>query len=191
MSKLVKFSVRSALSSAIGLGLLAVAAASSAAPIVFGANLRPGQEVPAVISAGSGSATVTLDGTLLSVALSFSGLTSNTVFAHIHCCAAAGANGPVAIDFGAAFPVGVTAGTFSGTFDLTSAATFTSGFRTANPSFQTAFVNGLLAGNTYINVHTVNNRGGEIRGQIPLPTSLVLLLPGLLGLGLMRVKSRA
>jgi hypothetical protein len=48
----------------------------------------------------------------------------------------------------------------------------------------------LLAGNTYINVHTVNNRGGEIRGQIPLPTSLALLLPGLLGLGLMGVKLR-
>jgi CHRD domain len=191
MSKLVKFSVRSALSSAIGLGMLGIAASSSAAPIVFGANLRPGQEVPAVVSPGSGSATVTLDGTLLSVALSFSGLTSNTVFAHIHCCAAAGANGPVAIDFGAAFPIGVTAGTFSGTFDLLSATTFTNGFRTANPNFQTAFVNGLLAGNAYINVHTVNNRGGEIRGQIPLPTSLALLLPGLLGLGLMRVKSRA
>jgi CHRD domain len=191
MSNLVKFSVRSALSSAIGLGLLGIAASSSAAPIVFGANLSPRQEVPAVTSPGSGSATVTLDGTLLSVALSFSGLTSNTVFAHIHCCAAAGANGPVAIDFGAAFPIGVTAGTFSGTFDLLSATTFTNGFRTANPNFQTTFVNGLLAGNAYINVHTVNNRGGEIRGQIPLPTSLALLLPGLLGLGLMRVKLRA
>jgi CHRD domain len=190
MNKLFKFSVGSVLSSAIGLGLLGFVATASAAPIVFGANLRSSQEVPAVVSAGTGSATVTLDGTLLSIALSFSGLTSNTVFAHIHCCAAAGANGPVAIDFGAAFPVGVTFGSFSATYDLASAATFTTGFRTANPSFQTAFTNGLLAGNAYINVHTVNNRSGEIRGQIPLPTSLALLVPGLLGLGLMRAKSR-
>jgi hypothetical protein len=188
MSTAMKWSMSSVLSSAIGIGLLSFSVASTAAPIVFGANLRSSQEVPAVVSPGTGSATVSLDGSLLSIALTFAGLTSNTVFAHIHCCAAAGANGPVAIDFGAAFPVGVTFGTFSATYDLASAATFTTGFRTANPNFQTAFTTGLLAGNAYINVHTANNRGGEIRGQIPVPTSLALLLPGLLGLGLMRSK---
>ena len=170
------------------LGALGFISAASAAPIVFGASLTPSQEVPAVTSGGSGAATVTLDGNSLSVSLSFTGLTSNTLFAHIHCCVASGANAPVAIDFGTAFPIGVTSGTFFATFDLTSATTYSAGFRAANPNFQTTFTNGLTSGLAYINVHTANNRGGEIRGQIPLPTTLALFLPCLLGLGLMRSK---
>ena len=170
------------------MGALGLISAASAAPIIFGSTLTPGQEVPAVTSGGSGAATVTLDGNSLSVSLNFAGLTSNTVFAHIHCCAASGANAPVAIDFGTAFPIGVTSGTFLTTFDLASATTYTSGFRTANPNFQTTFTNGLTSGLAYINVHTANNRGGEIRGQIPLPTTLALLLPCLLGLGFKRAK---
>ncbi len=190
MNKLAKFAVSGVYAGVLGLASLTMLTPAIAAPVVFGANLTPGQEVPGVTSPGSGSATVTLDGSLLSVSLIFSGLTSGTLFAHIHCCAAPGANAPVAIDFGAGFPAGVTAGTFSATFDLTNSATYSAGFRTANPSFQSAFINGLSSGLAYINVHTATNRGGEIRGQIPLPTSLALLVPGLLGLGLMRARQR-
>ena len=46
---------------------------------------------------------------------------------------------------------------------------------------------GLLAGNTYINVHTANNAPGEIRGQVvPEPGTAILLALGCAGFGLMR-----
>ena len=46
---------------------------------------------------------------------------------------------------------------------------------------------GLLAGRTYINVHTASNPGGEIRGQlvvnpIPIPAAVFLFATGLIGL---------
>ena len=33
----------------------------------------------------------------------------------------------------------------------------------------TAFMDALRAGTLYVNVHTVNNPGGEVRGQFPAP----------------------
>jgi len=53
----------------------------------------------------------------------------------------------------------------------------------------------LFAGNLYINVHTVTNPGGEIRGQIqvvPIPAAFWLFGSGLLGLvGIARRKKGA
>ena len=51
---------------------------------------------------------------------------------------------------------------------------------------------GIIAGQSYFNINTVNFPGGEIRGQlaavapVPLPASVILFGSALLGLGLFR-----
>ena len=95
--------------------------AAYAIPITFELNLSGANEVPPVSPAGTGFATVVLDPTAqtLQVSATFSGLTSNTTAAHIHCCAPLG-NDPMVNNAMVAtllpaftdFPLGVTSGTY-------------------------------------------------------------------------------
>src|ERR1700730_13001718 len=94
-----------------------------AIPMTFVANLSGANEVPAVVTPGTGLATVILDPTAqtLQVNATFNGLTSNDVAAHIHCCQPLGTNAGVATTVPAfpLFPLGVTSGTYtSAVFDL-------------------------------------------------------------------------
>ena len=68
--------------------LMLPAAGTYARPTTFTANLTQALEVPPTGSAATGSATVVLDpaANTLSVHVTFSGLTSPTIMAHIHCC---------------------------------------------------------------------------------------------------------
>jgi len=72
------------------------------------------------------------------------------------------------------------------TLSLLSAGTYNPAFVTAQggiPSAAAALINGITTGLTYLNIHTVNNPGGEIRGfLIPEPQSLALLGIGMLTL---------
>src|SRR5262249_31448331 len=163
-------------------------------PITFELNLSGANEVPPVSPAGTGTATVVLDPTAqtLQISISFSGLTSNTTAAHIHCCAPLGTNAMVATLLPAFpdFPVeppagtgGVTAGTYPAhTLDLTMASSYNPAFITAHGGLAQAeadFIAGILGDQSYLNIHTVNNGGGEIRAQL-VPAPIVGAgLPGL------------
>jgi CHRD domain-containing protein/PEP-CTERM motif-containing protein len=186
---------------AIATALTLSVPAAYAVPITFVANLSATNEVPPVPSPGTGFATVVLDPTAQTIQINatFSGLTSNVVAAHIHCCAPLGTNAGVATTVPAfpGFPLGVTNGNYSSAvFDLTQSTIYNPAFVTLQggtiPGAEAAFIAGIQNGLTYLNIHTVNNGGGEIRGQllpIPEPSTFLLLGSGLAGLLLWRKRT--
>jgi hypothetical protein len=117
---------------------------------IYTAYLSAAQEVPTNASTATGYSRLVINeaaGTL-GFTVVFSGLSSNQTASHIHAPAPIGSNVGVAINFGA---VGGTAGTITGTTTIT-------------PT-QLAQLRG---GQAYVNVHSANFSGGEIRGQIGL-----------------------
>ena len=176
-----------------------------AATTTLVANLTGAAEFPPTGSPGTGTATVVLDTTAqtLAVAVMFSGLEAGTTASHIHCCLPSpfqtGVNVGVATTTPTFpnFPLGVTSGTYSMTFDLTNAATYNPAFVTLEGGTvlgaETALVAGLLAGETYLNIHTTMFPGGEIRGflsAVPEPQTWVMMLLGFAGLGFAFRRSR-
>jgi uncharacterized repeat protein (TIGR01451 family)/CSLREA domain-containing protein len=165
---------------AVGFALLLGLPAVHAATFVYSATLSGANENPAVVSPGTGNTIVTLNTTAhtLRVQATFSGLTSNTTAAHIHCCVAPPMNVGVATTTPsfAGFPLGVTSGTFDQTYDMTLASTWNPAFVTAQGSIsaaEAALTAGLAAGQAYFNIHTVNNGGGEIRGFLAIQPIVV------------------
>jgi len=110
------------------------------------ATLDGKSEVPAVTSAGKGTADLDYDAASkkLSWKLTYSGLSGPATAAHFHGPAEAGKNAGVAV----AIP-NATSSPVEGSATLTDA--------------QAA---DLMAGKYYINIHTAANPGGEIRGQV-------------------------
>ncbi len=177
-----------------------------ATPITFQAILTGANEVPPVISPATGLAIVVLDPTAQTIQINatFSGLTTPDVAAHIHCCLTSpfltGVNVGVATTVPAfvGFPLGVTSGSYtSQVFDLTQALIYNPAFVTLQggiPQAEAALLAGILNGETYFNIHTVSNPGGEIRGflsQVPEPATLYLMGFGLIALaGIIRRRRR-
>ena len=180
---------------AIGLSLVIASSpilpVAHADPITLGTVLLGANEVPPVTTPGMGAVFAVLDPTAktLQINAAFFGLTSNDTAAHIHCCAPLGTNAGVATMVPAftGFPLGVTQGIYmSPVFDLSQASFYNPAFVTLQGSLaaaETSFINGLENGLTYFNIHTANNPGGEIRGQL-LPIGAVAVPGPIVGAGL-------
>jgi len=133
--------------------------------VTFHIELTGSQQVGPVTTDAFGMATVRLidNGTAISFRVIVCDII-NVTASHIH-VGAAGTNGPVIIPF-------IHDVLFSSPHGC---KTLAEGTRTAtdlntkaSPSITSwnDFVKALLAGNTYVNVHTTANTGGEIRGQL-------------------------
>ncbi len=169
-----------------------------AAPITFTTTLNGANENPPINTTGTGFATISLDTAahILTVDVTFSGLTTPAIAAHIHCCVAPPGNAGVATQVPSfvGFP-NATSGTYSHTFDTSLLSTYNPAFVTANggtsASAEAVFVAGLLGGQEYLNIHTTENPGGEIRGfLIPEPSTWFLAGLALVGIGLVRRRTR-
>jgi hypothetical protein len=119
--------------------------------ILLTATLDGAQEVPPIITPAYGYASFKLSKSLnrMTIHAIFSGLTESITGIHLH-NGAVGISGPVVEDL----MTGLTANSL--TLEV-------------NP---TSYLNDLLSGNIYINVHTATNPNGEIRGQVILNPNL-------------------
>ena len=159
------------------------------AATIYTTVLTGGNEVPPVSSTATGTSMVTLNGDMLTVSETFSGLVGGAASAaHIHCCALPGNNAGVAVPF-VNFP-SATSGNYTMSFDLTLASTYTSAFLAAHSGTaagaEAALVNGLNNDMAYANIHNSVYPGGEIRGwlaasttSVPEPGTAALFLLGL------------
>jgi hypothetical protein len=137
----------------LSLGVIAVALSLSACgtlmatnAVALGAKLAAANEVPANVSSGSGVLEASLDQqtNVLTWTVTYAGLTGPVKAGHFHGPATAGANAGVALGF-----PGSMESPIKGSATLTAA--------------QAADV---LAGTWYVNLHTANHPGGEVRGQV-------------------------
>jgi len=128
--------------------------ASASVYVLYTPLMTGSQQEPSNPSPGTGTSTFVLDTNLhtLTVSTTFNGLLGPTT----------------QVPNFIGFPLGVTSGTYSNTFDLTLASSYNPAFITANggtpASAEVALETGILAGKAYLNIHTNVYPGGEIRG---------------------------
>ncbi|HMJ88593.1 MAG TPA: CHRD domain-containing protein [Candidatus Acidoferrum sp.] len=128
----------------------------------FAAEMTGIAENPDVTTPGSGFAACTLQSNVLTVEVMYRNLKSAAIAAHIHGVAAYTTNNVGILHHITNYHRGLlsTQGVFVGSLQLT-------------PSQ----ITNLYAGDLYVNIHTTNHPGGEVRGQL-CPTILPVSLDG-------------
>jgi hypothetical protein len=126
--------------------MIFAAAPATAETINYKADLKPSSEVPPTNSGGSGSLTATYDTStkVLTWTTTYSGLTGPAIMSHFHGPADPGVNANVVVPL-----TGSVESPQHGQATLTDA--------------QAAE---LASGKWYYNVHTNQNKAGELRGQV-------------------------
>ncbi|MBK6375519.1 MAG: CHRD domain-containing protein [Dokdonella sp.] len=138
--------------------------------VVYTTTLSGAAEVPPNASTGTGFATITYfpATSIMTLSMSFSGLSSSTTAAHIHCCTSSTTNVGIAVLI-PAFPNGITAGTYGNTFDMTLASSYSPTFVTASggvPAALQLLLDSMGNRRAYLNIHSVAFPGGELRGNL-------------------------
>jgi hypothetical protein len=172
--------------------------------LTYTAPLSGANENPTNNSPGTGFAIVDIDtvAQTMEVDVTFSGLLGITTASHIHCCIAPGGNAGVAttVPTFTLFPLGVTSGRYDHVFDLTLSSTYNPAFVAANggttADAESALLAGLAAGDAYLNIHSMVDPGGEIRGFLtpaPEPAGFPLIAAalGLMAFVMIRRQRRA
>jgi hypothetical protein len=132
-----------------GLGLAAVlfaAAPATAETINYKADLKPTSEVPPNNTTGSGSLTATYDTNTkaLNWTATYSGLSGPAIMSHFHGPADPGVNASVVVPM-------------TGSLDSP---------QKGQATLTDAQAAELASGKWYYNIHTNQNKGGELRGQV-------------------------
>jgi hypothetical protein len=135
-----------------GLVLAGSISLAHAAPVTFTVPLTGAQQVPVVQTSATGSADLSYDAStrVVTWSITFSGLSSDATMAHFHGPAATGKNAGVKVwlsEKGSAIVSPIK------------------GQATLSPEDAKEFA----AGDMYINIHTKDHPGGEIRGQVVPP----------------------
>jgi hypothetical protein len=125
-------------------------------------RLSPEQEIATEVidSRARGRVSLTAsNGEQVRVGAAFRGLSGAPVAAHLH-LGQAGVNGPIVVDLGA--------GLRGNSVNFTVRASDIVGPLADTEDPFRSLLNELAAGNIYVNIHTAENPGGEIRGQVSL-----------------------
>jgi hypothetical protein len=181
-----------------------------AAPVTYYTDLRGDIEVPLLpLSPATGFSRVTIDteAHTLEIFATFSGLLGLSTAAHIHAPTA----DPPPLGFGQTagvatavpsfpdFPLGVLAGTYFRTFDLTQPSSFSPAFLNNHgggtaAGAEMALAQYLAQGRGYLNIHSTVKPGGEIRGfyePIPEPATVFSVAGALVAFALFRRRRHA
>ena len=158
----------------VGLGgaavalLIALAPNASAQTVTLTATLTGGEETPAAINTGAvGTVEVSVDigNREVAVTLKAFNMPTPTTAGHIH-IGAKGTPGPTALNFPSSlvgrtgdFTMSFRLGDTPGVFNPRPAI----GINTIDDAIQA-----IVGGNAYVNIHTQQYPGGEIRGQLTL-----------------------
>jgi hypothetical protein len=143
---------------AVMVAVFAMAPVASGQNDTFTANLKGSSENPPTGSQAAGEAIVKLRDGELSFKLIVANL-DNAVAAHIH-CGAVGVNGPVGVTLFAGGPTSDSGILAQGAISAPDSG------NGCGWSDLDDVIAAIQSGDTYVNVHTPANPGGEIRGQL-------------------------